>query len=347
MITSKLKAFIQRIPKAELHCHLEGSIQPATLLKLAARNGIELPFEDEESAKKFYEFENLNQFVDVISLTSSTLQTTEDFKTITVEFGADAARQNITYREVFFSYEAHRNRGIPWETVIEGIAAGRAQIKERYGVEMWFIADMDRTADPEASLQMVELAQHSRNKAGIIGVGMDSKEAAHPASRHQVAFERAKELGFRLVAHAGEDAGAESVWDALSLGVERIDHGVRSIEDDKLLQRLVEIQIPLTVCPVSNVQLKIFPNMASHPIKRLIDAGVFVTINSDDPPMFHADVVDNYLQVAETFNLTADDVEKLARNSFMAAFMDSATLSDYLQQFTDKVSQLRVELFNQ
>ena len=264
----------------------------------------------------------------------------------TVEFGADAARQNITYREVFFSYEAHRNRGIPWETVIEGIAAGRAQIKERYGVEMWFIADMDRTADPEASLQMVELAQHSRNKAGIIGVGMDSKEAYHPASRHQIGFERAKELGLRLVAHAGEDAGAESVWDALSMGVERIDHGVRSIEDNKLLQRLVEMQIPLTVCPVSNVQLKIFPNMASHPIKQLMDAGVFVTINSDDPPMFHADVVDNYLQVADTFNLTVDDVEKLARNSFIAAFMDSATSFDYLQQFRDKVSQLRTELFN-
>lgn len=275
------------------------------------------------------------------------MQTAEDFKTITVEFGADAARQNITYREVFFSYEAHRNRGIPWETVIEGIAAGRAQLKERYGVEMWFIADMDRTAHPEASLQMVELAQHSRNKAGIIGVGMDSKEAYHPASRHQVGFERAKELGLRLVAHAGEDAGAESVWDALSMGVERIDHGVRSIEDNKLLQRLVEMQIPLTVCPVSNVQLKIFPNMASHPIKQLMDAGVFVTINSDDPPMFHADVVDNYLQVADTFNLTVDDVEKLARNSFMAAFMDSATSFDYLQQFRDKVSQLRAELFNQ
>jgi adenosine deaminase len=347
MLTKELKAFIQRIPKAELHCHLEGSIQPVTLLKLAARHSIKLPFEDEESAKKFYEFENLNQFIDILSLTSSTLQTAEDFKTITVEFGADAARQNIAYREVFFSYDAHRNRGIEWETVISGIAAGRIESKERYGVEMWFIADMDRTTDPEASLSMVELAHKSREQAGIIGVGMDSKEALNPASRHKVAFDRAKELGFRLVAHAGEDAGAESVWDALDMGVERIDHGVRSIEDDKLLQRLVEIQIPLTVCPISNIQLKIFPNMAAHPIKRLMDAGVFVTVNSDDPPMFHADVVKNYLQVADTFNLTADDVEKLARNSFMAAFMDPAARSNYLQQFTDKVSQLRAELFKQ
>ena len=341
MLNPELKAFIQRIPKAELHCHLEGSIQPATLLKLAARHSIELPFEDEEGAKKFFEFENLNQFIDILSLTSSTLQTAEDFKTITVEFGADAARQNITYREVFFSYDAHRQRGIPWETVIEGIAAGRTESKEQYGVEMWFIADIDRTTDPEASLQMVELAHKSREYAGIIGVGMDSKEAGNPASSHKVAFDRAKELGFRLVAHAGEDAGPESVWDALSMGVERIDHGVRSIEDDKLLQRLVEIQIPLTVCPVSNVQLKIFPNMAAHPIKRLMDAGVFVTVNSDDPVMFHADVVDNYLQVADTFNLTANDVEKLARNSFMAAFMDNAVKADYLERFTGKVTQLR------
>jgi len=341
MLSPELKAFIQRIPKAELHCHLEGSIQPATLLKLAARHSIELPFEDEEGAKKFFEFENLNQFIDILSLTSSTLQTAEDFKTITVEFGADAARQNITYREVFFSYDAHRQRGIPWETVIEGIAAGRTESKEQYGVEMWFIADIDRTTDPEASRRMVELAHKSREYAGIIGVGMDSKEAGNPASRHKVAFSRAKELGFRLVAHAGEDAGPESVWDALSMGVERIDHGVRSIEDDKLLQRLVEIQIPLTVCPVSNVQLKIFPNMAAHPVKRLMDAGVFVTVNSDDPAMFHADVVDNYLQVADTFNLTADDVEKLARNSFMAAFTDSAVKADYLERFTAKVTQLR------
>ncbi len=214
------------------------------------------------------------------------MQTVEDFKTITAEFGADAARQNITYREVFFSYEADRNCAIPWETVIEGIATGRTESKERYGVEMWFIADMDRTTDPKASLQMVELANHSRNKAGIIGVGMDSKEAGWAASRHKITFNRAKGLGFRFVAHAGEDAGAESVWDALSMGVERIDRGVRSIEDNKLLQRLVEMQIPLTVCPVSNVQLKIFPNMASHPIKQLMDAGVFVTINSDDPRCF-------------------------------------------------------------
>lgn len=347
MLTPELKTFIQRIPKAELHCHLEGSIQPATLLKLARRHSIELPFADEEGALKFYEFENLNQFIDILSLTSSTLRTAEDFKTITVEFGADAARQNITYREVFFGYEAFRNSGISWETVIEGIAAGRAESKERYGVEMWFIADMDRTSDPEVSLNMVELAHKSREKAGIIGVGMDSKEAAHPANRHKVAFDRAKELGFRLVAHAGEDAGAPSVWDALDMGVERIDHGVRSIEDDNLVQRLVEIQIPLTVCPVSNVQLKVFPNMAAHPIKRLMDAGVFVTVNSDDPPMFHADVVENYYQIANMFDLTANDIEKLAKNSFMAAFMNSAARSDYLQQFTDKVSQLRAELFKQ
>lgn len=347
MLTPDLKAFIQRIPKAELHCHLEGSIQPATLLKLAARHEIELPFEDEEGAKKFYEFENLNQFIDIYSIACSTLKTAEDFLTITVELGADAARQNITYREVFFTYDFHDRRGIPWETVMEGITAGRRESQERYGVEMYFIADMDRTTDPESSLRMVELAHLSREQAGIIGIGMDSKEAGYPANRHKVAFDRGKELGFRLVAHAGEDAGPESVWDALDMGVERIDHGVRSIEDQSLIDRLVKSQIPLTVCPVSNIALKVFPNMAAHPIKRLMDAGVKVTINSDDPPMFHANVVDNYIQVADTFNLTADDMEKLARNSFEATFMDDATSSDYLKEFTSKVSSLRTELFNQ
>lgn len=347
MLTSELRTFIQNIPKAELHCHLEGSIQPATLLKLARNNSMELPFEDEAGARKFFEFKNLNQFIDILSFTASTLKTANDFETVTVELGADAARQKITYREVFLSYDAHQRRGIPWPIVNEGIARGRKIVQEKYNVEMWFIADIDRTTEKEESLNMVELAHASRHDVGIIGIGMDSKEAGNPASRHKAAFERAKELGFRLVAHAGEDVGPESVWDALSMGIERIDHGVRSIEDDKLVQHLVNIQIPLTVCPVSNIQLKVFPTMAQHSIKPLMDAGAFVTINSDDPPMFGADLVENYLQVADTFNLTADDIEKLAKNSFKAAFLDDVKLSKYLEEFTQKVAELRAELFNE
>lgn len=344
MLTSKLKTFIQRIPKAELHCHLEGTIQTATLLTLAERNKIDLGFQDEEGAKKFFQFTNLNQFIDIALIVDSTLKTAEDFYTITVELGADSRRQNIPYREVFFTYPAHETRGIAWETVIEGISTGRKESQKRYNVQIEFIADMDRTADPQANLRMVELAHKARSVAGIIGVGMDSKEAGNPANRHQVAFERAKELGFRLVAHAGEDAGAESVWNALSMGVERLDHGVRSIEDEKLLKHLINSQIPLTVCPLSNIALKVFSTLAEHPIKYLMDAGVFVTVNSDDPALFGSDVIDNYLQIADVFNLTANDIEKLAHNSFSASFMDKVTKYDYLQKFTDEVSQTRADL---
>ena len=345
MISPELKEFIERIPKAELHCHLEGSIQPATLLELAARHGIELPFDDEEGAWEFYEFTSLNQFLEIFALACGTLRTAEDFETITVDLGADAQRLNIEHREVFFTYAYHDRRNIPWEAVIEGVASGRRISKERYGVEMSFIADIDRTIDPAAGVKLVEMAHASRDTAGIIGIGLDSQEIGYPATRHGPAYKRAQELGLRLVAHAGEDVGPESVWQALDLGVERIDHGVRSIEDQKLIDYLVEKQIPLTVCPVSNVALKVFPEMSAHPLKKLYDAGVMVTINSDDPPMFHTDLTNDYLQVADTFDLTADDVETLACNSFAASFVDSGTKDRYLERFDAAQAGLRAELF--
>jgi adenosine deaminase len=346
MLSAELNEFITRIPKTELHCHLEGAIEPATLIELAARHDIALPFEDVEGAHKFYEFTSLNQFLEIFALACSTLRTAEDFKTITVDLGADAARQNIPYREVFFTYAYHDRRGIPWDEVVGGIAAGRQEVKETYGVEMWFIADIDRTIDPADGVRLVEMAHESRDEAGIIGIGLDSQEIGYPASRQKPAFDRAAELGFRRVAHAGEDVGPESVWDAIrSLGVERIDHGVRSIEDPELVDYLIETQLPLTVCPVSNVALKVFPDMASHSIKPLMDAGVFVMVNSDDPPMFHTDVLNDYVQVASTFDFGPDEIEMLARRSFTAAFMDDAAKAAYLEQFEQQASALRSELF--
>jgi adenosine deaminase len=346
MITAELKDFIHRIPKAELHCHLEGSIQPATLIKLAERHGIDLPFTDVAGAERFYEFTSLNQFLEIFALACGTLKTAADFETITADLAADAVRQNIVYREVFFTYAYHDRRDVPWEEVTEGLAAGRQIAKARYGVEMWFIADIDRTVDPEEGMRLVEMAHASREDVGIIGIGLDSQEIDYPASRHRPAYERAKELGFHLVGHAGEDVGPESVWDALDIGVERIDHGVRSIEDEELLDYLVENDVALTVCPVSNIALKVFPDMASHPIKDLYDAGVKVTINSDDPPMFHTDLINDYIEVVDTFDLDADDVEQIVRNGFDAAFLDAARRADYLQRFEDETAKLRASLID-
>jgi adenosine deaminase len=346
MLDPKLKSFIEHIPKAELHCHLEGAIQPSTLLKLAERNKIKLPFSDVAGAEKFYEFTNLNQFLEIFDLACSTLKTAEDFETITLELGADAFRQNIAYREVFFTYAYHERRGIAWNEVVNGIAAGSKKAYQQYGVEMRFIADLDRTIEPNDGIRTVEMAYTSRNIANIIGIGLDSQEIGFPAKRHAAAFQRAKELGFHRVAHAGEDVGPESVWDALtSLDVERIDHGVRSIEDPKLVELVAKRRIPLTVCPLSNICLKVYTNMATHPIKRLMDAGVLVTLNSDDPPMFHSNVLDNYFGVAETFDLDIDGVVELARNSFLASFLSTNEKNRYLKNFDESVSKLKASIF--
>jgi adenosine deaminase len=345
MLAPQLIEFIRRLPKAELHCHLEGAIQPATLLELAARHKISLPFSDVEGARKFYEFSSLNQFLEIFALACGTLRTAADFETITLDLGADAARQGITYREVFFTFAYHDRRGIAWDTVIEGLAAGRAKSKAQYNVEMLFIADIDRTIDPQAAVRLVEMAHASRDQAGIIGIGLDSQEIGYPAKRQKPAYDLAKRLGFHRVAHAGEDVGPESVWDALdSLDAERIDHGVRSIDDPRLVAQLAKSQIPLTTCPLSNLELKVYPNMAAHPVKRLADAGVLVTLNSDDPPMFHSDLLDNYIQVALTFGLGANDVQKFARNSFKASFMPEAKKIATLQSFDAEAAKLRGEL---
>jgi len=346
VISRELKEFILQLPKAELHCHLEGAIQPATLIALAGRHSIPLPFSDVEGAMRFYEFTNLNQFLEIFALACSTLRTAADFETITLDLAADAAEQGITYREVFFTYAYHERRGIPWDEVVKGIGAGRAKGKAQYGVEMKFIADIDRTISPEDGARLAEMAHASRDVAGIIGIGLDSQEIGYPARRHKPAYDRAKALGLHRVAHAGEDVGPESVWDALdSLGVERIDHGVRSIDDPALLDRLASSQVPLTVCPLSNIALKVYPALREHPVKRLVDAGVFVTLNSDDPPMFHSNVIDNYESVAQTFGLGPDSIQALARNSFAGSFMDATTKSAALARFDAEAVKLRKQFW--
>jgi adenosine deaminase len=347
MISSQLRRFIQRIPKAELHVHLEGTIQLDTVLDLAKKHGVELPVSNGESFKQLYDFTSLDQFIGIMDeVVGKTLKDADDYRRIVVELAADSKTQNILYQEVFFTIIAPGYMSVPTEAVVEGLARGRKEAWEKYGVEIWFISDILRNIEPEGGLRVVDVTNQAREKAGIIGIGLDASEKGHPASKHKLGFDRARELGFRLVAHAGEEVGPESVRDAIdSLGVERIDHGVRSIEDPSLVELLVEMQIPLTICPVSNIALKVYPEMKAHPIKRLMDAGVFVTVNSDDPPMFHANLTENYLQVAEAFNLTVDEIIKLARNSFLAAFMDPVKREAYLNRFNAEVYSLRKELF--
>ena len=346
-LTGPLKAFIERIPKAELHIHLEGgAMYPSTALTLAGRNGMKMPFHDEASAETYYQFSGLDEFIEILRTTVSTLNTAADYQTVTEVIGDAAAKQNIWYHEIFFTWGLVSPRGVTWEAIIEGITEGRRNNRERHGVETRFIAYIDRTQDADKGVQMVELAAACSKEAGIVGVGLDCQERGYPASRHIPGFNRAKELGFHRVAHAGEDAGPESIWDAIeNLDVDRIDHGVRAIEDPKLVQLLADRKIPLTTCPVSNIALKVFPDMSSHSLKALMDAGCFVTVNSDDPPMFQTDMTHDLFAVAETFQFGVEEIENLARNSFLATFMKENEKAEYLKRFETEVTALKAELF--
>ena len=346
-IAEPLRTFIERIPKAELHLHLEGgAMYPTTALNLAKRNGMTLPFFDEASAEDYYRFSGLDEFIEILRATVATLNTAADYQTVTEVIGEAAAKQNIWYHELFFTFGLVSPRGVSWQAIIEGITAGRRTNRERFGVETRFIADIDRTTDADTGLKMVELVAACSNETGIVGIGLDCQEAGYPPGRHKAGFMRAKELGLHRVAHAGEDGGPTSVWEALKeLDVERVDHGVQAIEDPELVKYLAKQQIPLTVCPISNIELKVFPQMSAHPLPALIEAGCLVTINSDDPPMFDTDMTHDLFAITETFGFDVAQIERFARNSFQATFMSNEEKTLYLSRFDAEVSALKQELF--
>lgn len=343
-VSDDFAEYVKRLPKAELHCHLAGTIEPNTLLEIGEKNDVNLPFDDEAGAVEFFEFNGLAEFLDVLDVCVSALKTAADFERVVVEYAAEAERQNVRYLELFTTFELHRSRGIPWDVYVEGIANGRDRAREAYDVELDFITCIDRRVDPEVGVELVERAHEARDEAGIVGIGLDSQERGFPAHRHEPAFDRARELGFHRVAHAGEEVGPGSIWDALlALGAERIDHGVQAIADDILVEYLAKEEIPLTVCPVSNVELD-YGSLDAHPFADLVADGAFLTVNSDDPPMFKADLTENYLRVADTFDLSVDAVTDLARNGFAATFADENETARRLAEFDDETTTLRAEL---
>lgn len=336
---------VEQLPKAETHIHLEGSIRPETVFDLAAKNDVELPEDSVEELVAAYDFESLNDFIDKFAFIPQILQSAEDFERVTAELGADSARQNVPYREVAYGYAGYDGLGVDWETVDAGIAAGRERAREEHGVELRFIPSIDRTADPERGVSIVEHVADIEADLGIVAVGLASKEQGYPAHDHARAFELADELGFNTVAHAGEDVGPGSVWNALlALDVDRIDHGVRAIEDDILVEYLAQRDVPLTTCPVSNVELNVYDDLSDHPVVDLHEQGVFVTVNSDDPPMFHADLNENYVRVAETFDLSLEDLVALAKHSFEATFLDEEDKATYVDRVEEAAEDLRADV---
>jgi adenosine deaminase len=334
---------IRQMPKVELHVHLEGSIRPATLLELARRNGVPLPADDLEGLREFYRFTDFGHFLQVYFTISRCLKTPDDFSLIAYEFGADMARQRIRYAEVTFTPHTHvTNSGLPFDEILAGLNAGRATAQADFGVEFAWVLDIVRD-NPGSRLQVARWAGAAMDR-GVVGFGLGGSEAKHPPEEFADAFALAREAGLHSVPHAGELAGPQSVWGALqTLGAERIGHGVRSVEDTQLLGYLREQQVPLEVCPTSNLCLGVYPDYEAHPIRRLLGQGIYVTVNSDDPPMFGTDLVQEYQVLADHLGFSGAELETLSLNALRASFLPAprkaALEGEFLAEFARLAAQ--------
>ncbi|GAA4985676.1 adenosine deaminase [Kitasatospora paranensis] len=319
------------IPKAELHLHIEGTLEPELALRLAERNGVTLPYADVAGLRAAYRFDDLQSFLDLYYRLMDVLRTEQDFTDLADAYLARAREQGVRHAEIFFDPQAHTARGVAFDTVLAGLSAALDSSEERYGITTGLILCFLRDRPEEEALATLEEAKPHLDR--ITAVGLDSAEVGNPPSKFARAYERASELGLHLVAHAGEEGPPEYVREALDvLHVERIDHGIRSLEDPELVARLVAERIPLTVCPFSNVRLRCVDTLADHPLRRMLDAGLLATVNSDDPAYFGGYVDENLTDTAAVLGLTDDQVRTLARNSFEAAFLDDATRARYLAE---------------
>ncbi|MFE5028358.1 adenosine deaminase [Streptomyces sp. NPDC056656] len=309
------------LPKAELHLHIEGTLEPELAFALAARNGVDLPFADTEALRKAYLFEDLQSFLDLYYGLMAVLRTEEDFEQLADAYLARAAAQGVRHAEIFFDPQAHTARGVPIGTVVEGLSAALSKSVERHGVSTRLIMCFLRDQSAESAMRTLESAKPYLDR--IVGVGLDSAEVGNPASKFREVYEAAGALGLRKVAHAGEEGDPSYVWEALDvLGVERIDHGLRCVEDPALVERLVRDRVPLTLCPLSNVRLRAIDVLEDHPLPRMMDAGLLCTVNSDDPSYFGGYVGDTFHAVHEALALDHERLRELARNSFVASFLD-------------------------
>ena len=307
------------LPKAELHLHIEGTLEPDLAFELAGRNGVDLPYASVEELAAQYDFSDLQSFLDLYYATRAVLRTEEDFAELTRRYLRTAAAQGVRHVELFFDPQAHVSRGVPIEAVVDGISGALAEAERDLGVSGGLILCFLRD-QPVESADAVLTAALTRPER-LLGVGLDSAEVGYPPELFADVFSRAKDAGLHAVAHAGEEGPPSYIVQALDLlGVERIDHGIRAAEDPDLLARLAADGIPLTVCPLSNVRLRTVPDLSAHPLLRLDAAGVRVTVNSDDPAYFGGYVGDNYLAIRDALGVTAEQAERFARTSIDASF---------------------------
>lgn len=321
---------IASIPKAELHLHIEGTFEPEQIFAFAERNGVSLKYPNVEALREAYRFTDLQSFLDLYYAAMDVLRTERDFEELTLAYLKRAMAQNVKHAEIFFDPQAHMQRGVAFDVVIDGLWSALRRSERDFGVTTKLIMCFLRDLPERSAMETLDLAAPYQER--IVGVGLDSAEVGNPPSKFITVFEKARAHGLLTVAHAGEEGPPSYVWSALDdLKVSRVDHGIRSMEDPQLVERLRRTRMPLTVCPLSNVRLKVVPSLAEHPLKRMLEAGLLATVNSDDPAYFGGYVADNYSQSAAALALTDDDVVQLARNSFEAAFIDDATKARYLR----------------
>ena len=329
--------FLRGLPKAELHLHIEGTLEPELLFELAARNRIPLRFGSVDELRAAYAFSDLQSFLDIYYEGARVLVTARDFHDLTAAYLERAAADGVRRAEIFFDPQTHTDRGVPIETVVEGIAGALAEGRDRHGISSGLILCFLRHLPAEAAMATLAAALPLRHH--LLGVGLDSGEAGNPPGAFADVFARARAEGLHAVAHAGEEGPADYVWEALDrLGVERIDHGVRALEDPQLIERLVSDRVPLTLCPLSNVALKVFDRLEDHPLRELLAADVMVTINSDDPAYFGGYIGDNYVAIQQALDLDRDQLIRVARNSIEAAFVDHDERQALLGALVDYVS---------
>jgi adenosine deaminase len=326
-----MRSYIFGIPKAELHIHIEGSLEPELMFKLAKRNAVPIPFDSPEAVRRRYRFTDLQSFLDIYYQGTSVLRHEEDFYEMTWAYLKKACEQNIRHTEIFFDPQAHTERGLPFETVITGIQRALVTARKEMRISSKLIMCFLRHLSVESAMETLNRALPF--KKWITAVGLDSSELGNPPKKFTAVFDKARKEDLLTVAHAGEEGPPEYIWQALEyLGVSRIDHGVRCIEDARLTKKLIENQIPLTVCPLSNVKLGVFDDMKKHNLKEMLDLGLCVTVNSDDPAYFGGYIVENLQSLNDSLGLDYQDIYRLAKNAFQASFITRNEKKVFLEE---------------
>jgi adenosine deaminase len=336
-----MEAFIHGIPKAELHIHIEGSLEPELMFEIAAKNALYLPFESVDDIRRAYVFKDLQSFLDIYYQGTQVLLNEDDFYQMTWAYLQKAAGQNVRHTEIFFDPQTHTARGIKFETVLKGIHQALVDARLHLNLSSKLIMCFLRHLSVAEAMEILEKALPFKD--WITAVGLDSSEWGFPPVKFTPVFDLARQRGFKAVAHAGEEGPPEYIWQALkSLKVERIDHGIRCVEDASLVEYLVKEQVPLTVCPLSNVKLRIFENMNQHNLKQMLNLGLCVTVNSDDPAYFCGYIEENFRALHEAQGLDFQDIYKLARNAFQASFLNPIEKQKYLDELDEFVSGFNV-----